>query len=91
MSIRCGGGAELKAATAARAPGIAKSKPRSNDKSTTAADSEVKEPILQQWLGSKEDDTATTKLDLEVAELIEELQPKYPEYTWRDHLYVHCH
>lgn len=87
MSICCVG-AELKAAEAARSPGTAKLKPKSNGKGTAAPDSELDEPLLQQWLHFNEDDNATRNLDLEVAELIDELKPKYPEYTWREHVYV---
>lgn len=68
----------------------ATSKLRPDAKSTKSADSEEEDCLLQQWLDSKQDDSVTTALDLEVAELIEELKPKYPEFTWRDHLYVHC-
>lgn len=53
---------------------------------TTQVSGAVEEDLLQQWLDCKQDDSVTKKLDLEVAELIEELQPKYPAYTWRDHL-----
>ena len=91
MSFRRFVGAELKAAEAARASETVGPKPRSNAKNTTPAHSEIEEHLLQQWLDSKEDDTVTEKLDVEVAELISELQPKYPEYTWRDHVYVCCH
>ena len=50
------------------------------------ADDKQEESLLQQWLDCRDNDTATAKIDLEVAELIEELQPNYPEFTWRDHL-----
>lgn len=83
-------GPELKAAEDARASAAATSKPRPAAKSTKPADKEGEDCLLQQWLDSKQDDSVTATLDLEIAELIEELKPKYPDFTWRDHLYVHC-
>ena len=87
--LACCIGAELRAAVDAKASAAITSEPASNSKTAghkIPADDKPEESLLQCWLDCRENDTATSKLDLEVAELIEELQPNYPEFTWRDHL-----